>query len=80
VKRKRKNKNIFSPLLLFAVSATVLSLWLNLSWSVSAFYLGRAGNILYDASQGSEFLADLTLFNINRRHYRAYSRLLGSRK
>jgi hypothetical protein len=45
-----------------------LSLWLNLSSSVSAF--GRAGNILYDAPQGPEFLADLTLFNINRRHYR----------
>jgi hypothetical protein len=37
VKRKSETRNIFSPLLLFAISAPVLSLWLNLSSSVSAF-------------------------------------------
>jgi hypothetical protein len=35
--KQNQNKNIFSPLLLFAISARSSSMWLNLSSSVSAF-------------------------------------------
>jgi hypothetical protein len=60
VKRKSEDKNIFSLLLLFAI--TLCNQWHGLVAVAQLEFvcfglliLGRAGNILYDASQGSDF-------------------------
>jgi hypothetical protein len=61
VKCKSKNKNSFLPLLLFAISATVLSLWPNLSWCGGIGSLERRLTILEMMQNLSRRERELTL-------------------
>ena len=74
----RKSKTKISLYRCYSLQSVppVLSLWLNLSSSVFGLLFWGVTAIYFTMRlKGRNFLADLTLFNINRRHYRAYPRL-----